>query len=145
MLYVSSVSSIFVMHVCMHGHCMHSCIEFFVVKSIFLLSSSCHQISKNLFALKVLIPLCLCPHISMLIDDLVILKMINWHDDVVFVFLKFVFDEIDDIVVMYEGFCLIFSCLFYVEYENCLHKMVWIFLGSFVICSCPWLVMSLLN
>ena len=60
----------------------------------------------------------------MLIDDLIILKMMTWHDDVVFVFLKVVFDEIDDIVVMYEGFCLIFSCLLYVEYENCLHKMV---------------------
>ena len=42
----------------------------------------------------------------MLIDDLIILKMMTWHDDVFFVFQKVVFDEIDDIVVMYEGFCL---------------------------------------
>ena len=94
----------------MHAWPLHALMHrVFVVKSIVLLNSSFHQISNNLFAFKVLIPLCLCPHIGMLIDDLIILKMMTWHDDVVFVFLKVVFDEIDDIVVMYEGFCLNFK------------------------------------
>ena len=131
----------------MHAWPLHALMHrVFVVKSIVLLNSSFHQISKNLFASEVLIPLCLCPHIGMLIDDLIILKMMTWNDDVGFEYFKSCFlMRLMMLLSCMKAFVWILSCLLYVEYENCLLKMVWIFLGSFVIFSCPWLVMRLLN
>ena len=59
----------------MHAWPLHALMHrVFVVKWIVLLNSSFHQISKNFFSFKVLIPLCLCPHIGMLIDDLIIFE-----------------------------------------------------------------------
>ena len=97
------------MHVCMHGHCMHSCIEFLLSSQLFCWIPLFIRYQRTCLHLKCSF-LFVCAHT--LACWLMIwlfwkwwLGMMMW----VLYILKVVFDEIDDIVVMYEGFCLNFK------------------------------------